>query len=83
MLTTTTHRRGRALCAFRTSILMLLALLTLGFAGTAVAASTLKNVTYQTLPGGRVQAVSLLRSEGRKLHVGLCHFVAPVRRAGR
>ena len=37
-------------------MLMLLALLSLGFAGTSWAAgNTLKGVSYQTLPGGRVQ----------------------------
>jgi type IV pilus assembly protein PilQ len=55
MMTTNTHRRSRAVGAFRNSVLMLLALLALGFAGTALAANTLKGVSYQTLPGGRVQ----------------------------
>ncbi|GAB3025112.1 type IV pilus secretin PilQ family protein [Oleiagrimonas citrea] len=41
--------------AFRNSVLALLSLLALSFAGSAWATSTLKDVTYQTLPGGRVQ----------------------------
>ncbi|RAP59609.1 fimbrial protein [Oleiagrimonas sp. MCCC 1A03011] len=41
--------------AFRNSVFALLSLLALSFAGSAWATSTLKDVTYQTLPGGRVQ----------------------------
>ncbi len=50
-----THRRGGALHSARGWLFAVLALAALLVAGNAAATSTLNNVDYQALPGGRVQ----------------------------